>query len=272
MHIAVLIKQIFDPEVATTVFRIDEEAREIVPLPGVSPVVSPFDEQAVEAALRIKDELGGEDGSGIKVTVITMADDSARVGIKGELAKGADEGVLLSDPAFEGADAVSTARTLAAAIQKLGDVDIVLAGRQAADGDLGVVGLGVAELLDIPAITFACDVRVDGETLRVVRVLEDGTETVEAGLPALVTISHELGKPRYAGLRETMRAARKPIHAWSAADLEVDAEAIGAAGSRKALDGLYIPDRTIDCEMIEGETPEEIAATLASRLKEADLL
>ena len=271
MHIVVLIKQIFDPEVATTVFRIDEEAREIVPLPGVSPVVSPFDEQAVEAALRIKDQLGGEDGSDVKVTVVTMGDDSARVGIKGELAKGADEGVLLADPAFKGADAVSTARTLAAAIRKIGNADLVIAGRQAADGDLGVVGLGVAELLGLPAITYGCDVAVEGETLRVVRVLEDGTETVEARLPALVTISHELGKPRYAGLRETMRAARKPVHAWGAADLDLDAGDVGAAGARRELHRLYIPDRTIECDMIEGETPEAIAAALAGRMKEADL-
>lgn len=272
MHIVVLIKQIFDPEIATTVFRIDEEARRIVPLPGVSPVVSPFDEQAVEAALRIKDEHGGEDGSAVKVTVVTMGDDGARAGIKGELAKGADEGVLLLDPAFEEADSVATARTLAAAVRKIGDADLVLAGRQAADGDLGVVGLGVSELLGIPAITFACDVGVDGETLRVVRVLEDGTETVEAGLPALVTISHELGKPRYAGLRETMRAARKPVHVWTAADLDIDTAEVGAAGGRRSLERLYVPDRTVDCEMIEGDTPQAIAATLASRLKEADLL
>lgn len=269
MHIAVLIKQIFDPEVATTVFRIDEEARKIVPLPGVSPVVSPFDEQAVEAAIRIKDAHGGEDGSAVKVTVVTLGDDGARAALKGELAKGADEAVLLSDPAFQDADAFSTARVLAAAIRKLGDVDLVIAGRQAADGDLGVVGLGVAELLGIPAITYACDVAAEDGALTVVRVLEDGTETVEAGLPALVTVSHELGKPRYAGLRETMRAARKPVHAWGAGDLELDT---AAGGARRSLERLYIPDRTIECEIIDGETAQDIAARLAVRLKEADLL
>jgi electron transfer flavoprotein beta subunit len=149
LHIVVCIKQIFDPEVATTVFRIDEEGRKIIPLSGVAPVISPFDEQAVEAALRIKDDLGDE----IKITVITMGPESARAVLKAGLAKGADEGVLLMDAAFEESDAFTTARTLAAAIQKIGDVDLIIAGRQAADGDLGVVGLGVAELLCLPAIT-----------------------------------------------------------------------------------------------------------------------
>lgn len=268
MHIVVCIKQIFDPEVATTVFRIDEEGRKIIPLSGVAPVISPFDEQAVEAALRIKDDLGDE----IKITVITMGPESARAVLKAGLAKGADEGVLLMDAAFEESDAFTTARTLAAAIQKIGDVDLIIAGRQAADGDLGVVGLGVAELLCLPAITYAKDVRVADGTLRVVRVLEDGAQTVASALPALVTVSHELGKPRYTGLRETMRAARKPVHVWSAGDLDLDAQEIGAAGARRQLERLYIPVSNIECEFIEGGTPQEIAANLANRLKQADLI
>ena len=175
MHIVVLIKQIFDPDVATTVFRIDEEARAIVPLPGVSPVISPFDEQAVEAAMRIKDAHGQNlesEKNDVRVTVVTMAEETARVAIKGELAKGADEGLLLADPLFENADAVLTANILATAIRKLGDVDLIIAGRQAADKDLGVVGLGIAQLLDIPAITYACDIEIDNKTVLVERVLE----------------------------------------------------------------------------------------------------
>lgn len=272
MHIVVLIKQIFDPDVATTVFRIDKEAQAIVPLPGVSPVISPFDEQAVEAAMRIKDvceqNLEGEKND-VRVTVVTMAEETARVAIKGELAKGADEGLLLVDPLFENADAVLTANILATAIRKLGDVDLIIAGRQAADKDLGVVGLGIAQLLDIPAITYACDIAINNKTVLVERVLEDGTEKVQTQLPALVTISHELGKPRYAGLRETMRAARKPINVWNASDLKIDTD-IGYG--RQHIEELFIPDNKVNCELIQGDTPDDVAFQLATRLKEADLI
>lgn len=272
MHIVVLIKQIFDPDVATTVFRIDEEAKAIIPLPGVSPVISPFDEQAVEAAMRIKDA-NSEKAAGpentVKITVMTLGEETARVAIKGELAKGPDEGLILSDPSFKNADSVLTANILASAIRKLGNVDLIIAGRQAADRDLGVVGLGVAQLLDIPAVTYACDLKVVDGVLQIERVLDDGTEKVQTQLPALVTISHELGKPRYAGLRETMRAARKPINLWDASDLEFDAK---IQYGRQCLEKLFIPDSKIECELINGETPNEIALQLASRLKEAGLI
>jgi len=271
LHIVVCVKQIFDPDVATTVFRIDEDANKIVPVSGVSPVISPFDEQAVEAALRIKDDFSEQDKD-VKVTVITMGPEAARAVLKGGLAKGADEGVLLTDAAFDDADAVSTARVLAAAVKKLGDVDLVLAGRQAADGDLGAVGLFTAEALGIAAITYAKDVRMDGDTLRVVRVLENGTETVEAACPALVTISHELGQPRYTGLRETMRAAKKPVHVWNAEDLGVDAGTAGAAGARRVMERLYMPVKEVDCDYVEGDTPQVIAAALAQRLRDAELV
>jgi electron transfer flavoprotein beta subunit len=271
LHIVVCVKQIFDPDVATTVFRIDEEANKIVPVSGISPVISPFDEQAVEAALRIKDDLSEQDLE-VKVTVISMGPDTARAVIKGGLAKGADEGVLLMDSAFDDADAISTARVLAAAIKKMGDVDLVLAGRQAADGDLGAVGLFTAELLGVSAITYAKDVRMDGDTLRVVRVLENGTETVETTCPALVTISHELGQPRYTGLRETMRAAKKPVHVWTAEDLGIDTGTTGAAGARRVMERLYIPVKEIDCDYVEGETPQVIARHLAQRLRDAELV
>ena len=272
MHIVVLIKQIFDPDVATTVFRVDEEARSIIPLPGVSPVISPFDEQAVEAAMRIKDAYGKKSESeknDVKVTVVTMAEETAHVAIKGELAKGADEGLLLTDPLFENADAVLTANILATAIQKLGDVDLIIAGRQAADRDRGVVGLGVAQLLNIPAITYASDIEIDNKTVLVERVLEDGTEKVQTQLPALVTVSHELGKPRYAGLRETMRAARKPIKTWNVGDLGIDTE---FAYGRQYIEKLFIPDNKVNCELIQGDTPDDVAFRLANRLKEAALI
>ncbi len=265
MHILACIKQILDPEIATTVFRVNEEINEVVPIPGMSPVISPFDAQAVEAAMRLKDA----DTENVKLTVVSMGSDAARAVLKQGLAMGADEALLLSDPAFEGADATVTANVIAAAAKKLGDVDLIITGRQAADGDVGVVGLGIAELLGIPAVTFAKDVQIENGVLKVERVLEDGFETIEASLPAVVTIAHELGKPRYTSLRETMRAARKPTAKMGADDLGLSPADLSP---RKSIERLFIPVNDIECEFIEADTPQAIASSLAQKLKEADLI
>ena len=270
MKIVVCVKQIQDPEIAPSVFRVDEEERRVIPLPGLSPVINPFDEQAVEAALRIRDA-AGED-SGIEITVVTIGPRGARAVVKAALALGADNAVLLSDPAFDDSDGYATARALAETIRTIGDVDLILTGRQAADWDAGIVGAGIAELLDLPAITFARDVRVAHGTVTVERVLEDGIETVEADLPAVVTISNELGAVRYASLRETMRAARKPIVTWAPGDIGLGAAQVGAAASRRVLERLYVPVNDIECEFMEGDTAAGMATALARRLREADLL
>lgn len=268
MHILACIKQILDPEIATTVFRVNEEKKEVVEIPGMSPVISPFDAQAVEAGMRLKEA----DPDNIKLTVITMGGEGARAILKQGLAMGADEAVLLADAAFEGADSISTARTLTEAAKKLGDIDLIITGRQAADGDVGVVGLGMAELLGWPAVTFVRDLKLDGDKLSVERMLEDGFETVETPLPSVITIAHELGKPRYTSLRETMKAARKPTQAWKADDLGVDASTVGAAGAVRQLERLYIPVNDIECEFIEAESPQAVAAQLAQKLKDAELV
>ena len=159
MKIVVCVKQIQDPEIPAAQFRIDEEAKVLIPVSGLSPVLSPFDEQAVEAALRIRDSGRNSD---IEITIVTIASKGSRAAIKGALALGADNAVLLSEPTFDGSGGYVTARNLAETIRAIGDVDLILTGRQAADGDAGVVGLGIAEILDIPAITFACDVQTNG--------------------------------------------------------------------------------------------------------------
>jgi electron transfer flavoprotein beta subunit len=268
VHILACVKQILDPEIATTVFRVNEEKNEVVPIPGMSPVISPFDAQAVEAGMRLKET----DPENIKLTVISMGGEGARATLKQGLAMGADEAVLLADPAFDGADSVSTARTLAEAAKKLGDIDLVITGRQAADGDVGVVGLGIAELLGLPAVTFVRDVKLDNGTLTVERMLEDGYETIAMQLPGVITIAHELGKPRYTSLRETMKAARKPTQVWKVDDLGLDASAVGAAGAHRTLERLFVPVNTIECEFIEAESAQAVAAQLAQKLKAAELI
>lgn len=267
MNIIVCVKQIPDPETPASAFKVDEVAKKVVPAPGIAPVISPFDAQAVEAALRIRDAKG--EG---KITVVSMGPESARDAIKHGLAMGADEGVLLSDPAFEGADSYTTALVLAEAIKKIGEYDLIITGRQAADWDNGVVGSGLAELLGLPVITIAKDVQVTDGTVRVERVLTDGFETVEAPLPAVVTVSNELGDPRYPQLRQIMMAARKQVTVWTASDLGLDPSQVGAAGARTELERLYVPVKEVQCEFIEGDSPQELAANLARRLREAKLI
>jgi len=268
MRIAVCVKQVPNPDALAAVLRIDEAGMAALLPPGHPQVMSPFDEQAVEAALRIRDKLG----AAVKITAVTLGPESARAVLKQALSLGADDGVHLLDPAFDGSDAYATARALAAALRKLGDVDLVLAGRQAADWDAGIVGMGIAELLGLAAVSYARAIEPIDGGVRVERVLQDGFETMEASLPALVTISNELGEVRKPNLRETMRAARKPVAVWTASDLGLAAGDVGAAGARRVLERLYLPQKDGACEMIDAATPAEQAARLIARLRESRVL
>ena len=259
MHVAVLVKQVPNPDALAAVLRVDEDARAVVLPPGHPWVVSPFDEQALEAALRIRDALGAQ----VRITAITLGPERAKTALRQALALGADEGVHLLDPAFDAADAYVTAHALAAAIRSLGTVDLILAGRQAADWDAGVVALGVAEILGVPSIAFACAIEATASAIRVERVLHDGFETFETALPALVTVSNELGEVRKPNLRETMRAARKPVATLSAAELGLGPHQLQP---RRRLARLYTPPKRGACELITGVTAAERAERLVERL------
>lgn len=259
MHIAVLVKQVPNPESLAAVLRIDEAVCKIVLPPGHPMVMSPFDEQALEAALRIRDQSAAQ----VRISAVTLGPESARAALKQALALGADDAVHVLDAAFDSADSYLTAHALAAALRRLGTVDLVLAGRQAADWDAGVVALGVAEILDLPSVAFACAVQASSESVRVERVLPDGYETFELAMPALVTVSNELGEVRKPNLRETMRAARKPVASWNAAELGLDARELRA---RRKLARLYLPQKRAQCEWIEAETAAARGALLAQRL------
>jgi electron transfer flavoprotein beta subunit len=180
---------------------------------------------------------------------------------------GADEGVHINDPALAEADHWATAEVLAAAIQKLAPYDLVIAGRQAVDWDMGVVGATLGEILGAPVVTIAKDIQMDGGKVTVERVLMDGFETVEAPTPAVVTVSNELGEPRYPQLRQIMLAAKKEVKPWGLADLGISAPA-----NRVNLEALFVPDTSVETEIIEGDTAQEKAQKLAQRLREAKLI
>ena len=239
----------------------------MLPAQGIAPVLSQFDGIAAEAALRIKETIPGS-----KITVISLGADSAAAAIKQVLAMGADEGVLLNDPAFEGGDSHTTAKALSAAIKKLGDVDAVFCGRQSADWDMGQVGLLIAENLGWPVSIIAKKVESGGTGFKVQRVVEDGFENVETPLPAVVTVSNELGEPRYPKLQQIMQAARKTVSSLTPADLGLDPATIGAAGARLKLERLFIPQTGGQCEFMEGDTPLAQAQALARALRAAKIL
>ena len=264
MRILVCIKEIQNPEIATSVFRVDEQRKEVIPLDGLPLVTSPFDEQAVEAALRIRDR-----GCECQITVMTFGPENARRAIKRALSMGADDGIHVSNAGMERADSVIAAHVLSGAARKAGPFDLILTGRQAADWDAGIVGCGIAELLRIPVVTFAMSVQIDAGRVIVERVLDDGFETVEAAMPCVVTISNELGEPRKASLRETMRAAKKPTQALSL-------EAIGfrpdSPVSAQERERLFVPAKDIRCEFVTGNSPQQMAQQIVARLSSAKLL
>ena len=264
MHIVVLVKQVPDWDIPPSSFKVDEAAKKVVPPQGVAPVTSQFDAIAAEAAMRIKDA-----DSATKVTIMSMGAATARDVIKQGLAMGGDEGVLLTDDAFNDLDSYGASVVLSAAIKKLGDVDLVLTGRQAVDWDSGVTPTLVAGMLDAPVITFGKAVTVAGGTVTVERVLPDSFETVEATLPAVVSVSNELGEPRYPKLPQIMAAGKKQVTILSAADLGLDAAALAP---KLTLEALFVPVVDTKVEMMEGETPEEQAMALAKRLKDAKLI
>ncbi|MBI2760671.1 MAG: electron transfer flavoprotein subunit beta/FixA family protein [Chloroflexi bacterium] len=265
MKMIVCLKQIPDPETPASAFKVDERALKVVPAQGIAPVVSPFDAQAVEAALRIRDAAG--EGH---ITVMSMGPASARDVIKHGLAMGADEGVLIDDPALANVfDPFVTVSVLAAAIRKIGEFDVIFTGRQAADWDWGVTGPGLAETFGLEQATFAKSVTANDGKLTVLRVLSDGFETVEIPTPAVVTVSNELGDPRYPQLRQIMAAARKQVTTYTLADLGLSDEQLQP---RLKLEKLYIPVKESKVEIIEGDSPQEKAANLARKLREAKLI
>jgi electron transfer flavoprotein beta subunit len=266
MNMIVCAKQVPDPEAPPASFKIDPATNKAVPPPGVPPVISPFDEQAVEAALRIKDAKGG------KISIISLGVGLLRDVVKKPLSMGADELILLEDPAFAEGDSWSTAYALAMAIKKIGQFDIIFCGRQAADTDAGQVGSAIAEILGIPQVTLAKKIEITDGKARVEKVTADGYDVVEVTLPALITVSNELGEPRYATIKGIMAAKRKEPILWKPADIGADAAKLGAAGRRSKMLKLFQPVREGKVEMITGENEEDAAGNLAKKLVEAKLL
>ena len=254
MKIIVCVKQVIDPEAPPSSFSIDTATR-TAQMRGANPVIDPFGEYAVEAALKLKDAAGAE------VTVVSLGNGLQRDVVKKPLAMGADGLILLEDAAFAGLNAAGTVAALSAAVKKIGGYDLILCGREASDTNAGLTGPGLAEALDLPCVTLAGKIEVESGTARIRRVTASGYDVVEVTLPAVVTVSNEVGEARYPTIKGIMGAKKITPEVWSPADIGF------SAPSGVALQDLYQPTFEGSCEFIEGESAGESGGLLADRLR-----
>lgn len=219
-------------------------------------VINPFDEYAVEGALQQKETSNGT------VTALCLGPESAKEALKHALAMGADEAILVSDPALEEVDAAGAARVLAAAIQKIGDVDLVVFGRQTLDNGAGVTPAQTARILGWPMLGLAGQIKVEEGTITVDRVIEEGRQTVSAKLPAVVSVVQSIGEPRYPSFMGIRRASKANIPVWSVSDLSASTPEPVV----KRIELMNPPVQESTIEIISGETPAEIAEKLADKI------
>ncbi len=261
MEFIVCVKQVPD----TTEIKIDPATNTLI-RQGVPSIVNPFDKNALEAALQLKEKHGG------KVTVITMGPSQAEEALKECLAMGADDAYLVSDRAFGGADTLATSYTLAAAIRKMGKFDVILCGKQAIDGDTAQVGPEIAEYLDIPQITYAAKVDISGDVVRVEREHEDGYEVIESQMPILLTVVKSINEPRFPSVKGTMKANRKTIPVITVSDLDVDPDRLGLKGSPTQVRKIFSPQQRTQGEIIHADNAREAVRALFTKLSDAKIL
>ncbi|MBN2029715.1 electron transfer flavoprotein subunit beta/FixA family protein [bacterium] len=261
MNIIVCIKQV--PE--TTEVKIDPKTNTLI-REGVDSMTNPFDLWAIEEGVQIKEKLGG------KVTALSMGPPQAEQVLRDAIAVNVDEGILLSDPAFAGADTLATSYTLAQAIRKIGAFDLILCGKQATDGDTAQVGPGIAVHLDIPQIVFVKKIReITKDRIVAERMVEEGIEVVESSLPCLVTVVKDINQPRMPSLRGKMMAKKAVVPVWGVKNIEVDPEKLGLQGSPTWVDKVFSPPSRSKGKIFEGET-EAVVKGFIEALQEDKLL
>ena len=263
MRIVVCMKEVVDPLTPATDLVLDRERKKILGPPNVPPVINGFDEQALEAALRLQDSRDD-----CEVVALSAGSRFHLDVVKRAFAVGADELVLVQDDVLDTWDAPFLARVLAAAIRHLQPVDLVLCGRQASDWDNAQVPLILAEMLGWPCLTLARRVEVEGSRVRVERVLSDGFQVMEGALPAVVTVTSELGELRYPTARARLMAARRQPRYLTLQDLGVE---VAASPAVEVLD-LTLPLEERDCRFIEATDGAEAGRRLAAILVETGLI
>ena len=264
INIIVCAKQVMDPETPSSAFSVDSDRKQVTPVQGIPPVVNGFCENAVEAALQIKEAAGGG-----TVTVLSVGNEFVMDVMKKPLSMGADSMILIQDPLCESLDALGTVNVLSTAITRAGEFDLILCGQQASDWDNAHVPLGLSETLGIPCLTEAKNIEIGDDSVTVNSSRTDGYEVFEANLPALITVNNEIGEPRYPTLRGIMQASRKTPEILSLSDLGLSEDQMAPA---MELSDLYIPVSEAQCEIIKGEDDADSGRLLALKLREAKII
>lgn len=255
------VKQV--PE--TTEVKIDPKTGTLM-REGVPAIINPFDLHAIEEGLRIKEKVGG------KVTVISMGPPQAEEAVRDALAMGCDEGVLLTDKAFAGADTLATSYTLACGIRKIGRFDLVICGMKTTDGDTGQVGPGLAQELGIPHVAYVNRINeIADDYLVVEKLVEDGLEVIKCPLPCLITVLKGINEPRLPSLKTKLMARKAEVKKWGAGDLEGERSRYGLDGSPTQVIKVFTPEPPSKGERIEGP-PRIQAETLYMKLKELKVI
>ena len=261
MNIVVCIKQVPN----TNEVKLDPVTGTLI-RDGVPSIINPDDKAGLEAALRLKDQFGAH------VTVITMGPPQADTALREALAMGADEAVLITDRAFGGADTLATSTTIAAGIKKL-PYDLIITGRQAIDGDTAQVGPQIAEHLNIPNVSYAEDIKVEGDTVIVKRQYEDRYHVVKVKMPCLITALSELNQPRYMTPGGIFDAYKQEITVWGRADLkDVDDSNLGLKGSPTQIAKASDKVRKGAGQMFTFDTPDEAASFITEKLQEKHVI
>jgi len=260
VNIVVCLKQV----PGTTDVKIDPQTNTLI-RQGIKNVINPFDTYALEEGVRLKERFGG------KVTVLSMGPPQAEEALREALSLGADEAILLSDKAFAGADTWATAYTLSAAIKKLGQIDIIICGRQTMDGDTGQVGPELSEMLQIPFVAYVSKIEdiASGQT-RLQRLIEEGHEIIESPVPAVISVTKEINVPRLPSLRGIIRAKTAVIPVWTVKELGVDPNMVGLAGSATKVIKIFFPQRVCKAEVFNGDPASQVER-LVTKLREAGL-
>jgi electron transfer flavoprotein beta subunit len=263
MNIIVLVKQVPD----TTDVKLDPKTGSLI-REGVESIINPDDRHAIEAAVSLKEAFKG------KVTAVSMGPPQAIDAISEAMGMGVDEGILLSDMAFAGADTWATSFTLGKAIEKIGKYDLILCGRQAIDGDTAQIGPQVAEYLGISQVSYVFEIEeIKKKTMVVKRRLEDGFERIQCTLPALLTVIGELNQPRYPVVSGLIDACKEKarINVWNAADIGAQASELGLEGSLTHVVRTFAPKFKRQGEILEGNV-KEVVGDLIGKLKENRLI
>ena len=262
MKIVVCVKQVPN----TNEIKINPETGTLI-RDGVESILNHDDANALEQALRIKDE-----DKDTKVTVITMGPPQAKEMLQECIAMGADEAILLSDRALGGSDTWATSNAIAAGIRKIGDYDLIFAGRQAIDGDTAQVGPQIAEKLGLAQVTYVKEFRMEGKDIYVKRALEDGYEELKVKMPCVLTAIKDLNTPRYMSIRGILKGAKEEIKVWGAEEVGVDKSTVGLKASPTNVFRSFTPKPKGKGITVEGDTAKELAENLLTDLRKKHII